>query len=68
MIFNLILGQVGGFDGSSGLSTAEKYDPATQEWRLIASMCTRRSSVGVGVLNGLIYAVSPPFVVVVARV
>jgi kelch-like protein 2/3 len=38
--------------------SAEKFDPATQEWRAIASMNTRRSSVGVGVLNGLLYAVN----------
>ena len=51
---------VGGFDGSSGLNTAEVLDLAvtgSQEWRPIASMSTRRSSVGVGVLGGLIYAV-----------
>lgn len=35
----------------------EKYDPTTQKWSSAASMTTRRSSVGVGVLNGLIYAV-----------
>jgi hypothetical protein len=29
----------------------------SHEWRSIASMSTRRSSVGVGVLGGLIYAV-----------
>jgi hypothetical protein len=29
----------------------------SHEWRSIASMSTRRSSVGVGVLAGLIYAV-----------
>lgn len=52
-----LLPQVGGFDGSTGLMSAEKFDPATQEWRAIASMNTRRSSVGVGVLNGLLYAV-----------
>lgn len=49
---------VGGFDGSSGLNTAEMFDPRTQEWKSIASMSTRRSSVGVGVVNGLLYAVS----------
>lgn len=48
---------VGGFDGTSGLNTAEMYDPKTKEWRPIASMSTRRSSVGVGVVNGLLYAV-----------
>ncbi|XP_040576158.1 kelch-like protein 3 [Lepeophtheirus salmonis] len=53
---------VGGFDGSSGLNTAEVLDlsssaPQPSVWRSIACMSTRRSSVGVGVLNGLIYAV-----------
>jgi len=49
---------VGGFDGSTGLNSAEMYDPRTHEWRMIAPMSTRRSSVGVGVVNGLLYAVS----------
>lgn len=49
--------QVGGFDGSSGLNSAEMYDPKTREWRMISSMSTRRSSVGVGVVKGLLYAV-----------
>lgn len=48
---------VGGFDGSTGLNTAEVFDLATQKWRSIASMSTRRSSVGVGVLSGFLYAV-----------
>merc|ERR1711936_878225 len=51
---------VGGFDGSCGLNTAELLGmriTGNQEWRSIASMGTRRSSVGVGVLGGLIYAV-----------
>lgn len=52
-----LFSKVGGFDGSTGLKSAEKFDPATQEWRAVASMTTRRSSVGVGVLNGLLYAV-----------
>lgn len=52
------LKQVGGFDGSTGLNSAEVYDPRTHEWRLIAPMSTRRSSVGVGVVKGLLYAVS----------
>lgn len=55
-IFNC--SQVGGFDGSTGLNSAEMYDPHTHEWRMIAPMSTRRSSVGVGVVNGLLYAVS----------
>ena len=57
LIFNFFF-QVGGFDGSTGLNSAEMYDPRTHEWRMIAPMSTRRSSVGVGVVNGLLYAVS----------
>lgn len=33
------------------------YDPKTNEWRYISPMSSRRSSVGVGVLGGLLYAV-----------
>lgn len=54
---NLIF-QVGGFDGSTGLNSAEMYDPKTFEWRMIAPMSTRRSSVGVGVVNKYLFAVS----------
>ena len=36
----------------SGLNTAECFDVRAGEWRMIAAMSTRRSSVGVGVLNG----------------
>ena len=35
-----------------GLNSAEVYDPRVNEWRLVASMSTRRSSVGVGVVAG----------------
>lgn len=50
--------KVGGFDGTSGLNSAEVFDCSTQEWRMISCMSTRRSSVGVGVLNNLLYAVN----------
>lgn len=50
--------KVGGFDGTSGLNSAEVFDCSTQEWRMISNMSTRRSSVGVGVLNNLLYAVN----------
>lgn len=36
----------------TGLNSVESYDPRTNEWRLVASMSTRRSSVGVGVVGG----------------
>lgn len=50
--------QVGGFDGVNGLETAEVFDLKTQQWSSITPMSTRRSSVGVAVLNNLLYAVS----------
>lgn len=55
---DLMYFQVGGFDGSTGLNSAEMYDSKAHEWRMIAPMSTRRSSVGVGVVSGLLYAVS----------
>ena len=39
-------------DLSSGLNTAEVFDPKVGEWRAILPMNTRRSSVGVAVLAG----------------
>ncbi|XP_068617524.1 ring canal kelch homolog isoform X2 [Battus philenor] len=48
---------VGGFDGASGLSSAEAMDAREGVWRPIAAMSTRRSSVGVAVLGGRLYAV-----------
>ena len=50
--------QVGGHDGSNGHKTVERYDPSTEEWRPVAPMSTQRESVGVGVLNGNLYAVN----------
>ena len=49
--------QVGGYDGSTSHISVESYDPDTEEWRPVASMSTQRSHLGVGVLNGLLYAV-----------
>lgn len=36
----------------SGLSTVEAYNHKTNEWMYVGAMNTRRSSVGVGVVNG----------------
>lgn len=36
----------------AGLSTVEAYNAKTDEWFHVAPMSTRRSSVGVGVVNG----------------
>ncbi len=35
----------------------ERYDPQTNEWRMVAPMNKRRCGVGVAVLNDLLYAV-----------
>nr|7ON6_A Chain A, SAKe6AE [synthetic construct] len=52
---------VGGYDGSpdghTHLNSVEAYDPETDTWSLVAPMKTRRSGVGVAVLDGRIYAV-----------
>lgn len=37
---------------SSGLSSVEAYNPKINEWVFVAPMNTRRSSVGVGVVDG----------------
>ena len=36
----------------TGLSTVETYNAKTNEWLHVLPMNTRRSSVGVGVVNG----------------
>ena len=89
-VLNDELYAVGGFDGTNGLDTVEKYNPGehyssqtppiwcfipltspslpllcplshllteTKMWVNVASMSTRRSSVGLAVLNGYLYAV-----------
>lgn len=56
-VLNYCIYAVGGFDGSTGLNSAECYNIRTEEWKIIAPMSTRRSSVGVGVLNGLSFNV-----------
>nr|7ON8_A Chain A, SAKe6AR [synthetic construct] len=60
-VLNRLLYAVGGYDGSpdghTHLNSVECYDPETNEWSLVAPMNTRRSGVGVAVLNRLLYAV-----------
>jgi N-acetylneuraminic acid mutarotase len=62
-VVNGILYTVGGATGNgtepttSILNTVEAYDPATNTWTTKPPMCTGRGrSVGVGVLNGVLYA------------
>lgn len=40
-----------------GLISAEVFNPKTGTWRMIESMSSRRSSVGVGVVSNELYAV-----------
>ena len=48
---------VGGRDGSSCLRSVERYDPHTNRWTPCAPLNRRRGGVGLGVLNGHLYAV-----------
>ena len=48
---------VGGFNGSLRVRTVEVYDPQKDAWTTCPSMEARRSTLGVAVLNGCIYAV-----------
>ena len=78
-VLNGRLYAVGGFDGSTGLNTAEVYkvilSPRTQNrimfqekkgvWHPIANMSTRRSSVGVGVVGSFLYSVGGKFLHVI---
>ena len=50
--------KVGGNHRYSALRTVERFDPDTRKWRPVASMSTQRDIVGLGVLNGLLYAVN----------
>nr|CAI5861458.1 unnamed protein product [Callosobruchus analis] len=49
--------QVGGFNGSLRVKTVDVYDPALDTWSSCDSMEARRSTLGVAVLEGKIYAV-----------
>lgn len=48
---------MGGFNGSLRVRTVDVYDPTTDTWSQCSSMEARRSTLGVAVLNGCIYAV-----------
>ena len=49
---------VGGFNNAGGaLTTVEAYDPDTNTWSTRAPMSTPRNGIGVGVVDGLVYAV-----------
>jgi len=61
-VINGVLYAVGGgtvVSGSQGhcINTLEAYDPATDTWTTKAPMPTARCGVGVGVIDGVLYAV-----------
>ena len=48
---------VGGRDDASELSSVERYNPEANEWSKVVSMKSRRSGVGLAVVNGLLMAI-----------
>ena len=52
-----VLFAVGGWCSGDAISSVERYDPGTREWRMATPMSKRRCGVGVAVLDGLLYAV-----------
>lgn len=49
---------VGGFDGTSHLSSVEAYNIRTDSWTTMTSMTTPRCYVGATVLRGRLYAIA----------
>ena len=47
----------GGRNGAQYFNSVERYDPVNNIWTAVVSMATRRGFVGVGVLDGCLYAV-----------
>ena len=43
---------MGGYDGTVRQNTAERYDPITNQWSLIAPMQHQRSDASATTLNG----------------
>ena len=55
---SLLVYAVGGemHPGRSTVGTVDEYNPAKDSWRQLTSMTCARRGVGVGILNGLLYA------------
>src|SRR5882762_10863870 len=65
----LIGGFIGGGVHRDGQNTAFEYDPASDTWRILATMKAGRGSVGVAVMDGKLHAIggrSPDNAVTVA--
>ena len=48
---------MGGRDDSTELSSAECFDPESNQWSPVVAMNSRRSGVGLAVVNGQLFAV-----------
>lgn len=46
---------MGGYDGNNRQNTAERYDPKTNQWTMIAPMSVQRSDASACTLNGKVY-------------
>ena len=46
-----LLYALGGYDGSNFLSSCEVYDPASNRWRAIAPMGSKRSEMAAAVVS-----------------
>lgn len=52
---NGLIYSLGGFDGHNRQNSAERYNPQTNQWTLIAPMNLQRSDADACALNGKIY-------------
>ncbi|KAH8405025.1 hypothetical protein KR222_005085 [Zaprionus bogoriensis] len=52
-----VLFAVGGWCSGDAIASVERFDPQTNDWKMVAPMSKRRCGVGVAVLNDLLYAV-----------
>ena len=56
-VINNIVYAIGGYDGTSDLSSVECYSPQVNTWKPVQSLGTKRSGLGVAVLSNLIFVV-----------
>ncbi len=54
---NQIMFAVGGWCSGDAISLVERYNPHTEEWKVVATMSKRRCGVGVAVLGDFLYAI-----------
>ena len=54
---NEVMFAVGGWCSGDAISLVERYNPHTDEWKVVATMSKRRCGVGVAVLGDFLYAI-----------